>query len=137
MSFAFYRCCGIWVLVFILTGCSTAPVATEPTTSMMFQANAVLGKDALLLWVPAENTSRSSLSVDLANKLSAAKTKSFRICCVGPKSSNTMRVILDALDMHLDPLPGLQILFIGDEKHKEPVRQAVKKLGGRFYFNPL
>lgn len=70
----------------------------------------------------------------LARTLSMGASGQVAITAAGSNSSKTRRVVTDALSLQSGALPGLRLLFIGDETDRDAVRAAVELRGGKFFF---
>ena len=128
-------------------GCASAPETSKPPPSVFDKSQKVFGQDrAILAWVPssgaiadttfsaASTAAPSRMARGLARTLSMGASGQVAIAAAGPKSSMTRRVVTDALSLQAGSLPGLRLLFIGDESDRDAVRAAVETRGGKFFF---
>ncbi|HSH15295.1 MAG TPA: hypothetical protein VLD18_04620 [Verrucomicrobiae bacterium] len=128
-------------------GCASAPETSKPPPSVFDKSQKVFGPDrAILAWVPADGAiadttfsaastaAPSRMARGLARTLSMGASGQIAIAAAGPNSSKTRRVVTDALSLQSGALPGLRLLFIGDETDRDAVRAAVESRGGKFFF---
>ena len=107
-------------------GYTLIPIGTkgEKTDALVLRTKAMTGYPS----VPAEQ---------LAKDFIAAQSREACIVVTGISSKFTSAIIVEALSLSDVKLPGLKLLFVGNENDQEPVRIAVKKRGGIFYFKLL
>src|SRR5713226_2663119 len=102
------------------------PIASkgEQADAMVLRTRAITGHPS----VPAEQ---------LAQALSAARTRPFCIAITGVSSRFAAAITAEALSLSTrQGLRELRLLFVGDETDKLAVQRAVEARGGTFYFRP-
>jgi len=136
-----------------LTGCGreAAPVQ-ERVSHWRAQARSVFGADYFdLVVVPASESvidkpvfeAKSwvvtpELAERVAEALAPAREGTLRVAVAGASPDKTKLVLFEALETFDDgALPGLHLAYIGRERVREAVREAVGRVGGDYDFVPL
>ena len=76
----------------------------------------------------------SFIARDIAPNFITGNTAQTHVTVFGNNSAKTARVIKDALSLSGPSLPGLSLLFIGDQAHADELKPLVEAKGAAFYF---
>lgn len=143
----------LWVGAAGLAGCEreAAPVQ-EQVSHWRGQARSVFGANYFDLLVVPESGSvidkpvfeakswvvTPELAERVAEALEPARGGTLRVAVAGASPDKTKLVLLEALETFDDgALPGLHLAYIGRERDREAVREAVGRVGGDYDFVPL
>lgn len=93
--------------------------------------------DAAVLRTKAMTGRPSVPAEQLAKSFDLARTQPRCLAITGVSSRFAAAITAEALSLSTErDLPGLQLLFVGDEADKPTVQRAVEARGGTFHFRP-
>jgi len=140
------------ILAALLAGCTTV-VPQADQNGMLQQAQQLLQNCAcktVFLAYPSEGKQRDDVfmsqravtgkppqhSVQLAQLLSYARTKDLCFVITGASSARTAYIIKEAFGLtdQQEPLPHLTLVFFGELRFQQELRQLVESRKGTFYF---
>ena len=138
----------VWLLASVLTGCTGFVAPAADYDLRLEAASHAFGGGFDYLFVHSAGpiaddafirmsdlAGPSTLSRQLAARLAPGASHSLRMMVSGPNPEKTVRVILDALDIHRGTrLPHLELMYLGESEFAPHVQRAVESIGAKFRF---
>lgn len=136
--------------IVLVTGCATQIKEAEDTNARVEAAKAAFGPGFDYMIIEKGGTfadkmfvtlfktgAESDLSRKLFARLAPAESKPTRFMVTGENAEKTAQVVIEALSFApKNGLPNLELLYLGEQQHKQGIEEAVRRVGGQLRFAP-